>query len=77
MLRHWHRLPAENVDAPSLGVLEAKAGWDPEQLGLVEAAPAHGRGGWNLIVFKVPSNPEYSMIQAKSWRWQRPLALLN
>jgi len=30
----------------------------------------HGRGGWNQMIFKVPSNPYHSMIlgPALSWR---------
>ena len=40
VMRHWHRLPREAVDAPSL-----EGGWMGfEQPGLVEAVPAHGRG---------------------------------
>lgn len=33
-----------NCDAPSLEVLKAKAGWDPEYFGPVKAAPAHSTG---------------------------------
>lgn len=33
-----------------------------EQPGLVEGTPAHGRGDWNLMIVKVPSNPNHSMI---------------
>jgi len=33
-----------------------------EQPGLVEGVPAHGRGGWNQMIYKVPSKPNHSMI---------------
>ena len=47
MVRHWHRLPREAVDAPSLEVFKARFGWGSEQPDLVPnlaaGNPAHGR----------------------------------
>ena len=28
----------------------------------MEGVPAHGKGGWNQMIFKVPSNLNHSMI---------------
>ena len=39
-MRHWHRLPREVVDAPSLEVLKASCG----QPDLVAGNSAHGKG---------------------------------
>ena len=62
VVKHWNRLPREAVAAPSLGSVQGQVGWSSEQPGLVEDVPAHGRGGWNYMIFKVPSNPHHSMI---------------
>jgi len=49
------------VAAPSLAGFKARL--DGAQTpGLVEDVPADGRGGWNQMIFKVPSNPNHSMI---------------
>ena len=45
----------------SLGI-QGQVGWDSGQPDLVAGNPAHGRGGWNCIISKVPSNPNHSMI---------------
>lgn len=50
-------MPREAVDG---GGVQGQAGWDSEQLGLVGGA--HGRKGWTLVIFKVPSSPSYSML---------------
>jgi len=61
-VRHWNRLPREAVAAPSLAC--SRPGW----MGL-GATWCSGRGpcpwqkGWNKMVFKVPSNPNHSMIK--------------
>jgi len=44
VLWHWHRLPREAVAAPSLAGFKARLDGGFEQPGLVEGAPAHGRG---------------------------------
>jgi len=40
VMRHWHRLPREAVEAPSLGSVQGQAGWGFEQPGLAEGVPA-------------------------------------
>jgi len=47
---------------PLPGSVQGQVGWGFEQPGLVEDVPAHGRGGWNQMIFKVPSKPNHSMI---------------
>jgi len=42
LVRHWHELPGEAVDAPSLETL--KVGYGPGQLDLECSIPAHRRG---------------------------------
>jgi len=44
VVKHWHRLPREDVDAPLPGSLQGQGGWSSEQSGLVEYVPAHGKG---------------------------------
>ena len=44
------------------GSAQGQVGGSFEQPGLVEGVPAHGRAGWNLVIFKVPSNPEHSVM---------------
>ena len=47
VVRCWHRLPREAVDAPPLEVFKDKVGWGPGQPGLVPdlevGGPACGR----------------------------------
>ena len=61
VVRHRHRLPREAVAAPSLAVLrpgwmELWATWSSGR------CPCSWQGGWNQMIFKVPSNPYHSMF---------------
>ena len=59
MVRHWNRLSRGIVDAPSLELLKARM---DKALGtLVGGVHAH-EWAWNWMVFKVSSNPNFSMI---------------
>jgi len=42
MTEHWHRLPSQAVDSPSLEILKKSSGHDPEQPSLAD--PAWSRG---------------------------------
>jgi len=61
LVEHWHRLPREDVDAPSLegfkarlhGALGSLSWW-------VTILPT--AQGWNWMILKVPSNPNHPMI---------------
>ena len=44
VVKHWHRLPREGVDAPIPGNIPGQVGWGSEQPDLVEDVPAHCRG---------------------------------
>lgn len=46
VVRHWHRLLREVVDAPFLKLSKARLD-DFEQPGLLEGVPVHGRGDNN------------------------------
>jgi len=70
---HWNFLNNDGGEAlaqvaqrscgcPLAGSVQGQVRWGFEQPGLVEGVPAHGRGGWNSMIFKVPSNPNHSMI---------------
>jgi len=60
-VRHWHRLPREAVDAPSLEVFKARLDGALGSLSWwVATLPMAGHWGW--MGFKVPSNPIHSMI---------------
>lgn len=41
--------------------VQDQARWGSEQPGVVESIPAQA-GGWNAMIFKVPSKPNYSVI---------------
>jgi len=43
VVKHWHRLPREAVEAPSLNI-QGQVGRHSEKPGLVEDVPAHCRG---------------------------------
>jgi len=45
VVKPWHSLPGEVVDAPSLGTSKARLDVGSEHPGLVEDVPAHCWGG--------------------------------
>ena len=61
MVRHWHRLPREAVDAPSLEVFKARLDGALGSLGWWEVSLSMA-GGWNWVGFKVPANTNHSTI---------------
>jgi len=61
MVRYWHRLPREAVDAPSLEAFKARL--DGSQGSLIwRLVTLPMAGGWNSVIFNVLSNPSHSMI---------------
>ena len=60
-VRHWHRLPREAVDAPSLEGVQCQVGWALGSLSWWEAALPMA-GGWGWVGFEVPSNPNHPVI---------------
>ena len=65
-LRHWHRLPGGAVAAPSLSGFKARLVGALSSL-VWWKGPCPWQGGWNRMIFKVPSNPTHSMIL---WCWR-------
>ena len=64
MVRHWHRLPKEAVDAPSLEVLKARL--DGALSNLVSGrGPCPWQEGWSWMIYNVPSNPNHSVITVR------------
>jgi len=61
VVRPWPRLPREAVAAPSLAVLKARLDGAWSTLGWWKGSLLRA-GGWNWMSFKVPSNPNYSVI---------------
>ena len=61
VVKHWPRLPREAVAAPSLAGLRARLDGALSTLGWWEGSLLMA-GGWTQMIFKVPSNPYYSMI---------------
>ena len=64
VLKDWNRLPREAVAAPSLAVFKARldgATWSGG------TCPCSWQGGWNQMIFKVPSKPYHSVIKNKIW----------
>ena len=47
---------------PLPGSVQGQVGRGIEQPGLEKEVPAHGRGGWKQMIFKVPFNLNNSMI---------------
>lgn len=62
VVRRYHRLPRESVDASSVaGGVWGQAGWGPGQPGLWKVSLPRARG-WNWMEFKGPPNPSHSII---------------
>lgn len=47
---------------PIPGNVQGQVGWGFEQLDLVRGICVHSKESWKQIIFKVTSNPNYSMI---------------
>jgi len=62
LVKHWHRLPREVVDAPSLETFKARVDRALRKPDPAEDVPAHGEGGWTGWPLQVPPNPNYSVI---------------
>jgi len=60
MVRPWARFPREAVPAPSLTVFKARTGLGAPWAG--GRGPCPWQRGWNEMVYKVPSNPNHSVI---------------
>jgi len=65
VVRHWHRLPREAVAAPSLAVFKARLDRALSSLVWWKVSLSMA-GGWNWTIYKVPSNPNHSMIYGTS-----------
>ena len=67
VVRHWNKLPREDVDAPPQRHLRASRGWGFEQPGLVGGVPAYSKG-LELVVLRVPFQPKpfYDSMAAES-----------
>jgi len=73
-VKHWHRLPREVVDAPSLETFKIRLVGAPSNLiqskmSLIIAGKGVGGwrgGGWTRWPLTVPSNLNYSMKLAKN-----------
>jgi len=61
VVRPWPRLPREAVAAPSLAMFKARLDGALSTLGWWEMSLLTA-GGWNEMIFKVPSNPNHSRI---------------
>ena len=61
MVTHWHRLPKDAVDAPSLEAFKARLNVALGSLGWW-LATLHIAGGWNEMILVVLFNPGHSMI---------------
>jgi len=69
VVRHWHRLPKEVVDAPSLETLQVRLDGALSTCCSCRC-PCSWQGSWTRRPLRVPSNPNDSMIfQIGNW-WQ-------
>jgi len=61
VVKHWPRLSREAVAAPSLAGFKARLDGALSNLGWWEMSLLMA-GDWNQMSFKVPSNPNHSVI---------------
>jgi len=61
VVRPWHRLPREAVAAPSLAGLKARLDTALSTLGWWKGSLPMA-GGWNWVSYKVPADPNQSVI---------------
>jgi len=61
VVRLWPRLPRGAVAGPSLSGFRARLDGAGSTLGWWKGSLPVA-GGWNQMIFKVPSNPNHSMI---------------
>ena len=61
LVRPWPRLPREAVAAPSLSGFKARLDGALSTLVWWKGSLPMA-GGWNEMIFKVPSNPNHSVI---------------
>ena len=61
VVRHWHRLPREAANAPSLEVFKARLDGALGNLVWWEVSLPMA-GDWNWMGFNVPSSPNHSVI---------------
>ena len=61
VVRPWHRLPRESMAAPSLAVFKARLDGALRNLVWCKVSLLMA-GGWNRVIFKIPSNPYHSVI---------------
>ena len=67
VVKLWHRLPREMVDAPSLELFQAKLDGVLSNLVWLKMSLLMARG-WTRWPLKVPSNPNYSVISGDSFQ---------
>jgi len=60
VVKPWHRLPREVVDAPSLGTLKVRLDRALSNLVWLKMSLLTA-GGWSRWALKVPSNPNHSV----------------
>ena len=61
VVKHRNRLPREAVDVPSLEAITSRLDGAVSSLVWREVSLPIA-GGWNEMIFKVPLNPNHSMI---------------
>jgi len=69
VVKHWHRLPRDVVDAPSLETFKVR-GRGSEQPDLAEDVPAYWKG-LDEMIFKGPFQPQlfYDSMKLQTTSW--------